>query len=73
MEFLTGLNIVITLMNVGMITYIHTTHLFKQGHMNTRTIVEDVDDEECDVSDDSKDSTYFSWFVYLISTEWIIY
>lgn len=66
MEFLTGLNLVIALMNVGMITYIHTSHLFTvaKDATNYRITRDDLDSDECDTSDDTSDDikerTYFS-------------
>jgi len=58
MEFLTGMNIVLALMNIGMITYIHTSYLFSKENVNYRTMNEgDVCNDEPDTSDDS---TYFS-------------
>lgn len=51
MEFLTGMNIVLVLMNIGMLTYIHTSHVFNQNTKNLRTTEGDADNDE---------DTYFS-------------
>ena len=67
MEFLTGMNIVLTLMNVGMITYIHTAHVFKRGGSTDRMEVGNYDsgsDTGSDIKGTSRgednDVTYFS-------------
>ena len=71
MEFLTGMNIVLTLMNVGMITYIHTAHLFKRGDSTDRMEVGNYDsgsdtgsdtgrDTERTLRGEENDVTYFS-------------
>ena len=62
MEFLTGMNIVLMFMNLGMTVYIHSSHLFGRDK-KSYTPVPTLDDLDTDTSpiDNSKSkNTYFS-------------